>query len=1047
MLSKAKQWLLAQPLKRKLLWMVMLVVLTMISATLGFLYWQIHQQQKQDFIRTNLALAKLVADYTVLPLVFDDSEGASEQLSKLWKDPHIAYLRLEKSNGRILIDHDPHHIADQSPQLDPGNQEWRWQEAYLHFATPIVYDEQVLGVLRGAYFTEELTVEQIETLQFMLAILLVALLCSYLMSFVLRHFVMAPIRQLENHARYMAEHTDVSPRRIAVVNSRDEISHLYDAFNLLMTRIEERGEQILQLNRDLETRIEQRTRDLAESRRILALSLQASHQWLWDWEIGSGLVKVEPSFLRLCCAIPPPVTTIDWFNDLIHPDDWPAVEQGEGELLYGQEMYYSAEFRVRTLTGEYRWLLAQGQVIERNAQGLAQRMIGTHTDITERKQNALALAQAKEAAEQANQAKSAFLANMSHEIRTPMNAIINFSQLALNTELSPKQRDYLSKIRNAGASLLGIINDILDFSKIEAHKLDLENIEFNLAEVINHVMSIGNAQAAEKNLQLTFLVNPCVPMQLIGDPLRLGQVLLNLVNNAIKFTERGEVGVAIRLGRHEQQRIELDIEVSDTGIGIASAQRQLLFRPFSQADVSMTRRFGGTGLGLAICKQLIELMNGHIEVESELDKGSTFRFSVWLQCLPEATSTHALLPEGVIDECATCGTEQCQFKTSKTHTHTGSDHTTTARSTLANLLAEHYPILSGAKLLLAEDNKLNQQVAYELLADVGVDLQIVENGRLAVEAVLADPDRYAAVLMDIQMPEMDGLEATQHIRRHNLQIPIIAMTAHALLTEKQRCYRAGMNDHLVKPIDAQALYVTLARWIAPQASVNPVLPVLDNRASEPTESQDDGLPAELPPFDLTAALLRVNGKRAVLRKLIIDFYQDYQSIVDQLASADHEEGRRILHTFKTTAATLGLADLHRATQALEQAWLQQSAMVADRLQNFATALTPALTAAATLAATEPAVATQPADSDAKRVDVLQCQTLMAELAPLLSTNNLKAKKCLAHLMTYLPSDPVLDEVIANLAESINKLDFTAAQTALAAAVQVLADWKTRYEQQ
>ncbi|MFI3154716.1 MAG: EAL domain-containing protein [Methylococcaceae bacterium] len=385
MSNKFKQWLLCQPFKRKLQWVIMTVVLTTVAGTLGFLYWQKNHQQRVDFVRTNLALAKLVAEFAVLPLVFDDAKGAEDQLSKLWKDPSVIYVLLEKTNGQILTYYDPSNIAATAPPL-PDSQEWFWRDERLYFAVPLSREQEKLGILKGAYRVDELKQTQYREQRFMLLVMFIAGLCSYGLAFVLRGFAMAPIKQLERHARRNAEQSGISEIIVYSVRRPDEISRLYDAFNLLMSRIQQRETEILQLNRDLEIKIRQRTLDLEESRRILALSLQASSQWLWDWNIADNILQLDAELVRLCTALPPPAITSNWLNAQIHPDDQLRIKQGQLALLRGQQSYCSAEFRLRTVNGDYRWIHSQGQIIERDSQSNAIRMIGTHVDITERKQ-------------------------------------------------------------------------------------------------------------------------------------------------------------------------------------------------------------------------------------------------------------------------------------------------------------------------------------------------------------------------------------------------------------------------------------------------------------------------------------------------------------------------------------------------------------------------------------------------------------------------------------------------------------------------------------
>ncbi len=374
----------------------------------------------------------------------------------------------------------------------------------------------------------------------------------------------------------------------------------------------------------------------------------------------------------------------------------------------------------------------------------------------------------RDLAQEATRAKSLFLANISHEIRTPMNAVVGLTALALGEEVSPRARSYLSQLQRSGSALLGVINDILDFSKLEEGKLELESVDFELTSLLDAVDAIARFRAEEKGLHFSIVVDPDIPSILRGDRLRLQQVLVNLVANALKFTEEGQVRVAVRHGSAAPSggRVGLRFEVEDSGIGIAREDQGRLFQSFSQVDASTTRVYGGTGLGLAICQQLVLLMEGTLGLESEKGKGSLFWFDVVLHVGQAAAE---------------------------------------AEETLRSL--------AGLRVLLAEDNKVNQLVAREILARVGIHPVVVANGVEAIERVEAED--FDVVLMDLQMPVMDGLEATRAIRRTRSadELPILAMTAHTFAQELETCLAAGMQDLIPKPVDPDGLYRTLSRWL------------------------------------------------------------------------------------------------------------------------------------------------------------------------------------------------------------------------------------------
>ena len=385
-----------------------------------------------------------------------------------------------------------------------------------------------------------------------------------------------------------------------------------------------------------------------------------------------------------------------------------------------------------------------------------------------------ALRLAKDEAEAGTRAKSDFLARMSHEIRTPMNAVLGMCHLLLNTGLSEQQRDYLGKTRQAAHNLLDIINDILDFSKIESGKFDVETAPFSLADMLDGIRDVGGVRAAEKGIRLSVAASPDMPGELVGDALRVSQVLINLVSNAVKFTERGEVAVSVSPRHRREDSLLALFEVRDTGIGMSREEVARIFRPFTQTDTSITRRYGGTGLGLVICKELVEMMGGKISVSSEPGRGSIFCFELPFK-LPDAAIPAAVWPDG-----ETAPAVQ----------------------------------LAGRRVLVVEDNEINQEVATAILAEAGLEVGIAANGADAVREAAAN--RYDLILMDVQMPLMDGLEATRRIRALPgvpADLPIIAMTAHAMRGDWEKSLAAGMNDHLTKPIDPLRLFTALERWL------------------------------------------------------------------------------------------------------------------------------------------------------------------------------------------------------------------------------------------
>ncbi|HZR34816.1 MAG TPA: response regulator [Nevskia sp.] len=665
---------------------------------------------------------------------------------------------------------------------------------------------------------------------------------------------------------------------------------------------------------------------------------------------------------------------------------------------------------VHAAGGPPRWMRAAATAPRLGKEGYT--WAGFFQDITDMKELQQELAGAKQAADAANRAKSEFLANMSHEIRTPMNAIVGLSQLGLRNASPERARDYLAKINGAAQSLLQIINDILDFSKIEAGKLSLEQIHFDLYDVLDNLSGLLNVRAAEKGLELLFAVDPEVPYALVGDPLRLGQVLLNLAGNALKFTERGQVVVRVLPVAQGETGARLRFAVTDTGIGMTPEQVQRLFESFNQADSSTTRRYGGTGLGLSISRRLVELMGGQIRVESLPGQGSSFSFEVefglsaapssrlsapaelrqlrvlavddnftaldilriYLESFGLRVDTAVTGPQAIeavrreaaadpyglvlmdwqmpgmngIDAAqrifelggsvpkivmvSAYGREEIMRQADAAGLHGflikpvnpsvlfdtilhafGRD---AALSGPAPEAADGHS-LQGVRVLLAEDNEINQQVASELLGAAGAQVVIAHDGRQAVAQ--AAQGGYDLVLMDVQMPHMDGLEATRVIRALHgapARVPIVAMTANAMSEDRQRCLDAGMNDYLSKPIDQQALFAAVARWTAaPRAAA----------AAPPPAAPAGG------DFDSAGALRRLGGNAALLHKLTRRFLDDSDPVVRlrvELARQDRAAALIIAHSLKGVAGTLGASALQAAAGQLEQAL--RSGLGADR---------------------------------------------------------------------------------------------------------------------
>lgn len=803
------------------------------------------------------------------------------------------------------------------------------------------------------------------------------------------------------------------------------------------------------------------------------------------------------------------------------------VDESEREAIWQEmaagESLLEREIRLYDRQGGERDVLATYLPIRHHGEFA---MLGWLYDITQRKQAEQQMRRAKELAEEATRAKSEFLANMSHEIRTPMNVIIGMSNLALKSGLDARQHNYVQKVNRSAEGLLGIINDILDFSKIEAGMMSVEHVEFRLEDVLEHFCALVGFRAEEKSLELLFQLDQQLPTSLVGDPLRLGQILLNLGNNAVKFTERGEIVLGIEPVSLGEQDAELHFWLRDTGIGMTAEQCGRMFQSFIQADSSTSRRYGGTGLGLSISKSLVELMGGRIWVDSEPGRGSIFHFhahfGIPLTATPRRTrradellGVRALVVDdnasareilsgmalsyGLEVDVARNGVEALEWISEAEQRHLpyqlmlvdwqmpGMDgievvarlnhgHCTnvpavimvtafgreealdaaqargielgtvlTKPVTPSTLLEsinmalgklsiveprsrerqsatdEALASVAGSRVLLVEDNELNQELAMELLGDAGIETVLARNGQEALERLAVDA-QFDAVLMDCQMPVLDGYAATRALRlRPELaQLPIIAMTANNMAGDRELALAAGMNDHIAKPIDPAAMFLTLSRWIEPRK----------REASVGASAEQNTAGPELPGIDTRAGLATCAGKQALYERLLLRFHASYRAFIGEFrsldSSADPAARRRAAHTLRGAAANIGAVALARAATALEEAC--QDAVSEEQISRLLFDLQAQLDIVQTGLARLAAPPSAPCATASMTQE--QATALLQRLRALLEASDTSAGELVVALAGFYQDQPRA-ELLREIVEAIQDFDYERALTHLA----------------
>ena len=795
---------------------------------------------------------------------------------------------------------------------------------------------------------------------------------------------------------------------------------------------------VLGISRDI-TESQRLQQEIREAKENLDIALTSAKMGAWKYYPQENKFVGDRNTIRLFGLDDVELTgDIGEWLTFVHPDDRLQFTAVMRETIARHGSDFRTTFRIVKPDRDVRYIMSVGE-FNYDDTGALTVSDGLIWDITELKNTEIELARAKDAAEEATRFKADFLANMSHEIRTPMNAIIGMSYLVLKTELNNRQREYLQKIQQSGQHLLGIINDILDFSKIEAGKLTIENSNFELQKVLDNVTNLMAEKTSAKGLEFLINVASAVPPFLVGDSLRVGQVLINYANNSVKFTEKGEIELEISLLERSETEVLLRFGVRDTGIGLTQEEISRLFQSFQQADSSTTRKYGGTGLGLAISKSLAELMGGEVGVNSVPGQGSTFwftgRFGIGkapaLQPAPvpdlrgrrvlvvdDHEKARAILRDMLesmtfeVEEAASGQDAVRQVReavnakrpvevvfmdwnmpgmdgieATKAIMGLGLDPTphvlmvtaygredvirAAEQANIEQVLLK--PVtpsllldavirvlgvdragkldeqragqavgptdLHGIRVLLVEDNEMNQVVARDLLEDVGIIVEIATNGQEAVDWLTANS--CDLVLMDMQMPVMDGMTATRILRARPefARLPIVAMTANAMKQDRERCLEVGMNDHIAKPFDPDQLFETIRHFVARSAPAKPATSGTAEMGDKaiPSSMDETGLPV-LPGIDTVAGLKRVRGKLPLYKELLERFAEGQTGTDAEIRVALEADERttaeRLAHTVKGLAATIGADKLSGLAAALEAAMHRGESPSADQLAAF-----------------------------------------------------------------------------------------------------------------
>ncbi len=680
------------------------------------------------------------------------------------------------------------------------------------------------------------------------------------------------------------------------------------------------------------------------------------------------------------------------WSSRLHPEDAEKTIAALMEAAKGHGTY-NPVFRIILPDGSIRYIQAGSQV-EHDENGHIIRVIGFNIDITAQHEYETLLRMAKEKADAASVAKSSFLANMSHEIRTPLNAIIGLLQLLHKTETTPDQVNYLNKLDEASQLVLSILNDILDFSKIESGKLTIDLQPMNLKKVLKNIAPILSVNLKDKPIQFNFILDPKIPSWVMGDELRLQQILLNLSSNAIKFTERGEIVIHIKKLMEKSKKVMIEFSIRDTGIGITPLQCEHIFESFSQAETSTSRRYGGTGLGLAISQKLVHLLGGELLVESQIGKGSTFHFCIEF----ERTKPLKKPPTSPLQLTS----RNLMLKDKKP------------------ALYEHsHPVkrLSELRILLVEDNPTNQMVAHDLLVSEGATVHVVDNALEAIDAIKQIRPQFDAVLMDIHMPGMDGYEASREIRKmyDSEALPIIALTAHAWSEHPIPEETSGINGSVCKPFKLDELVAMIQKFTT-QKTINS------------TKTNTTPKIGNTSILDVSSALERFGGNHKIYYRSLAHFITDVKKQLKTLPktiTSNHETASHILHTLNGLANTLGAErfayqarDLYHQLENQSLTEKQWSKMHASLLSEGKTVLTMAKEL---LKSTKPCQNTS--ESHTAQGEKWSVEEGVTNLLKLLESNNMEALDLFEKLQQNFKHAP---KAFTKLGEAIERLEFSKA---------------------